>query len=101
MPEAISVSGFFCRSFMNYSLANHLLERASERGISETIIREILANPEQIVDDESSDEGQKVFQSVIRVYQKYSVLSTNLREHDNGAKRCKVGLQNIENQQVL
>lgn len=44
---------------MAYYISKHLSERALERGISETIIRKILSHPEQIVDDESGQVGQK------------------------------------------
>lgn len=47
------------------SFSNHVLERAQERGISVSIIEVVLANPAQIVDDESAEPGQKVYQSVV------------------------------------
>lgn len=50
---------------MTFVLSNHVLERASERGISLEIIDDILTNPDQILDDESGEEGQKVYQSIV------------------------------------
>lgn len=50
---------------MSFSLSNHVLERAQERGISVPIIEAVLANPAQIVDDESNEPGQKVYQSIV------------------------------------
>ncbi|WP_019989649.1 DUF4258 domain-containing protein [Rudanella lutea] len=49
----------------DYKLSVHASEQAQERGISELVIHQVLRSPEQIVDDESGVEGQKVFQSRI------------------------------------
>jgi hypothetical protein len=50
---------------MNFQISKHALEQAIERGMTEQTIWEILADPEQIGDDESGEEGQKVFQKRI------------------------------------
>ena len=50
---------------MSFILSNHVLERARERGISMLEIEAILAAPAQIVNDESGEPGQKVYQSII------------------------------------
>ncbi|TAE23848.1 MAG: DUF4258 domain-containing protein [Cytophagales bacterium] len=50
---------------LEYKLSKHVIERATERAITELMIREILSNPDQIVDDKTGEEGQKVFQSII------------------------------------
>jgi hypothetical protein len=44
---------------MNFQISKHALEQAIERGMTEQTIWEILADPEQIGDDESGEEGQK------------------------------------------
>lgn len=50
---------------LEHKLSKHLLEKAAERAIPELMIREILSNPDQIVDDKTGEKGQKVFQSII------------------------------------
>lgn len=50
---------------MNYILSEHVLTRAEERSIPQTIIDQVLSNPDQIVDDESGETGQKVYQAII------------------------------------
>ena len=50
---------------MSFVLSNHVLERALERGIPVSVIQDVLANPAQVVDNNSDEPGQKVYQSVV------------------------------------
>ena len=50
---------------MNYVLSRHVLTRAEDRGIPLLVIENILMNPAQVVDDESGEPGQKVYQSIV------------------------------------
>lgn len=48
-------------------MSQHVLERAFEREISQEVIISILTNPDQVVDDESGEIGQKVYQSIVKL----------------------------------
>lgn len=50
---------------MHYHLSKHVVEQAELRDIPIDIITTVLNQPDQIVNDESADEGQKVYQSII------------------------------------
>ena len=50
---------------MNHVLSRHVLTRAEDRGIPLSVIEDILANPAQIVDDESGEPEQKIYQSIL------------------------------------
>ncbi|WP_020604488.1 DUF4258 domain-containing protein [Spirosoma spitsbergense] len=48
---------------MNYTLSNHVKERAKERGISSKTIDQVIISPDQIIEEEET--GQKIYQSII------------------------------------
>ncbi|QJD78408.1 DUF4258 domain-containing protein [Spirosoma rhododendri] len=49
---------------MNFIISAHAMQRSTERGIPREMIEEILSNPDKIIDDESGEDGQKVYQSL-------------------------------------
>ncbi|AQG80873.1 DUF4258 domain-containing protein [Spirosoma montaniterrae] len=46
-------------------ISKHALERAKERNITQEILKRVLNNPDQVVDDDSGKQGQKIYQSLI------------------------------------
>ncbi len=74
---------------MNFVLSEHLLKQALERDIDLRLIEEILTNPDQIVNDESGEAGQKVYQSIVELSEKKTYLvrvCVNMEKQPNVAK---------------
>ena len=59
---------------MIFILSRHVIERSEERGIPLPVIEEVLQNPAQVIDDESGEPGQKVYQSIASFAEKGSYL---------------------------
>ena len=59
---------------MNFILSEHILKQALEREIDLRLIEDILDSPDQIVDDESGEVGQKVYQSIVELSEKKTYL---------------------------
>ena len=74
---------------MNFVLSEHLLKQALEREIDLRLIEDTLANPDQIVDDESGEVGQKVYQSIVEFSENKTYLvrvCVNMEKQPNVAK---------------
>ncbi len=50
---------------LDYTLSAHLKERAAERGIPLVVIESILNSPDQVIDDKSGEDNQKIYQSIV------------------------------------